>query len=79
MVTTSATSTFTVTGWDEKPFDEIEDGPRLTRATVTKNFLNGTEVNALTSVTELPAQPPSGRRNTLTTHATAIAHISKIE
>lgn len=33
-----ASTTFEVTHWDEKPFDEIEGGPRLTRAKVAKVF-----------------------------------------
>jgi hypothetical protein len=33
-----ATATFQVTAWDEKPYDEIEEGPKLTRATITKSF-----------------------------------------
>ena len=31
-------ATFRITGWDEEPFDEPEEGPRLTRAHVTKSF-----------------------------------------
>jgi hypothetical protein len=38
-----ATATFTVKSWDEKPYSEIEDGPKLTRATVTKSFLGDIE------------------------------------
>ncbi|HMB67976.1 MAG TPA: DUF3224 domain-containing protein [bacterium] len=34
----TATATFKVTGWDERPYDEMSNGPRLTRATVTKTF-----------------------------------------
>jgi hypothetical protein len=26
-----ATETFQVTGWDEKPYDEIAEGPKATR------------------------------------------------
>jgi len=33
-----AESTFQVTKWEEKPFDEMDGGPRLTRARVTKVF-----------------------------------------
>lgn len=38
-------ATFKITSWDEEPFDESEDGPRLTRAHVKKSFhgeLSGT-------------------------------------
>ena len=34
----SATATFQVRSWDEKPYDEAEEGPKLTRARVTKSF-----------------------------------------
>jgi hypothetical protein len=33
-----ANSRFTITGWDEKPYSEGPDLPKLTRATVTKTF-----------------------------------------
>ena len=33
-----ATSTFEVKKWDEKPFNEIEGGLKLTRVSVTKSF-----------------------------------------
>jgi hypothetical protein len=33
-----ATTEFEVKNWDEKPFNEIEGGPKLTRATVLKSF-----------------------------------------
>lgn len=29
---------FRVTAWDEKPYDEIEGGAKLTRASITKSF-----------------------------------------
>lgn len=35
---TQATSTFNVTGWDESPYAEPDDGPRLARTTVKKVF-----------------------------------------
>jgi hypothetical protein len=34
----SANARFTITSWDEKPWSEGEDIPRLTRATVIKAF-----------------------------------------
>ena len=33
-----ATSTFSLKRWDEKPFDEIDGGPRMTRASVLYHF-----------------------------------------
>src|SRR5215217_5576857 len=36
-MSTSATGTFEIDGWDEKPYDERE-GTRLTRTRVTKTF-----------------------------------------
>jgi hypothetical protein len=33
-----ANSRFTIKNWDEKPYDEGQDLPRLTRATVTRTF-----------------------------------------
>ncbi len=33
-----ATSTFEIKAWDEKPFSEMEGGPKLTHASVTKTF-----------------------------------------
>ena len=38
-------ATFKVTGWDEEPFDEPEDGPKLSRVHVKRSFhgdLSGT-------------------------------------
>lgn len=37
-MSTRATAHFDVTGWDEAPYDEPADAPRLARATVTKAF-----------------------------------------
>ena len=37
-MTTHASATFEVKGWDEKPYAEIEGGAKFTRATVTKTF-----------------------------------------
>lgn len=33
-----ATATFEVKTWDEKPYGEVEGGPKLTRASVTNSF-----------------------------------------
>ncbi len=38
-----ATATFQVKNWDEKPYNEIDGGPKLTRATVTKSFSGDVE------------------------------------
>lgn len=35
---THATATFEVKSWDEKPYNEMEGGPKLTRARVAKSF-----------------------------------------
>ena len=37
-MTTHAAPTFQVKTWDEKPFSEVADGPKLTRVSVTKSF-----------------------------------------
>src|SRR5262249_36972115 len=37
-MSTHATGTFDVKGWDEKPFSEIDGGPKLAHASVTKSF-----------------------------------------
>jgi hypothetical protein len=37
-MSTHATATFTIKSWDEKPYDEMEGMPKLTRATVTKHL-----------------------------------------
>ena len=33
-----ATATFTLKNWDEKPYDQIDGGPKLTRASVLYGF-----------------------------------------
>jgi hypothetical protein len=37
-VTTHATAVFEIKTWDEKPYQEIEGGSKLTRASVTKTY-----------------------------------------
>jgi hypothetical protein len=37
-VSTRAIATFEITGWDETPYAEPADGPKLVRATVRKTF-----------------------------------------
>ena len=41
-----ANSRFTITGWDEKPYGEGPDLPKLTRASVTKSFSGDIEGEA---------------------------------
>lgn len=50
MMTTRITVPFTITGWDQTPYDEPTAGPALARATVRKAFSG--ELDA-TSVAEL--------------------------
>jgi hypothetical protein len=38
-----ATARFAITNWDEKPYSEGPDQPKLTRASVTKNFTGDIE------------------------------------
>jgi hypothetical protein len=45
-MSTQANSTFQVTNWDEKPYHEDGDGPKLTRAAVTKVFRGELEGDA---------------------------------
>src|SRR5687767_9284360 len=37
-MTTRATATFEIAGWEETAYDEPGDGPKLTRVTVRKRF-----------------------------------------
>ena len=39
----TANARFAITGWDEKPYSEGQDLPRLSRATVTKTFTGDLE------------------------------------
>jgi hypothetical protein len=41
-----ANARFTITNWDEKPYSEGEDRPKLTRATVTKTYTGDIEGEA---------------------------------
>ena len=36
-----STCTFKITGWDEKPYEELEGGARLTRAKVSQAYQGG--------------------------------------
>ena len=54
-----ATATFEVASWDEQPFSEVDGGPRLTRATVTKSF------------PEAALPPPAGTRSKVRSSPTA--------
>ncbi|SNY24483.1 DUF3224 domain-containing protein [Paractinoplanes atraurantiacus] len=37
-MSTQETGAYQVTGWDEKPYDEIEGGAKLTKASITNTF-----------------------------------------
>ena len=37
-MSTHAAATFEVKSWDEKPYDEMAGGPKLTRASITKAY-----------------------------------------
>jgi Protein of unknown function (DUF3224) len=43
MMSTRATGTFKIDGWDEEPYDEIEGGRRLTQASVKQTFAGDVE------------------------------------
>jgi hypothetical protein len=53
-----ATATFRITGWDEQPYDELPDAPKLTRASVTKTFAGDIEGNS--TVEYLMLHQPDG-------------------
>jgi hypothetical protein len=56
---TTSIAPFEITGWDEETYDEPAEGPRLTRARVTKRYRGGPLEG--TSVAELlTAQGPGG-------------------
>jgi hypothetical protein len=42
----SATARFAIKAWDEKPYSESQDQPRLTRASVTKSYTGDIEGEA---------------------------------
>jgi len=42
-MTTESTCTFQITGWDEKPYEDIGDGAKLTRAKVTQSYSGAIE------------------------------------
>jgi hypothetical protein len=42
-MSTRATGTFKIEGWDEKPYDEIEGGRKLTQASVKQAFAGDVE------------------------------------
>jgi hypothetical protein len=42
-MSTRATGTFTIQNWDEKPYEELEDGRKLTHASVTQAFAGDVE------------------------------------
>lgn len=42
----SANARFAITAWNEKPYSEVPDQPRLTRASVSKNYTGDIEGEA---------------------------------
>ncbi|HMB90373.1 MAG TPA: DUF3224 domain-containing protein [Rhodothermales bacterium] len=52
-----ATANFDVTGWDETPYDEPTDGPRLARATVRKTFRGDLEGESTADLLMCQADP----------------------
>ena len=42
-MSTRAEVTFEITKWDEKPYNEIDEGPKLSRASVTKSYQGAIE------------------------------------
>jgi len=47
-MTYTAEATFEVNSWDEAPYDEVEGGPKLTRATVIRTYRGDIEADAAT-------------------------------
>ena len=56
-MSTHATASFDVTGWDETPYDEPADGPRLARATVRKTFRGDLEGESTAELLMCQADP----------------------
>ena len=57
-MTQRVNATFRITGWDDQPYNEIEDGPKLTRTKVTKVFEG--DVEGESSLEYLMVQRPDG-------------------
>ena len=58
-MTETITATFEITGWDETPYDEPAEGPKLTRATVHKRFSGPLEATSVAQL--LTAHGDDGR------------------
>lgn len=58
---THADARFEVQSWEEEPYDEIEGGPRLTRARVTKTFHG--DLEGTSTVHYLMIHRPDGTAN----------------
>ena len=53
-----AEATYEIKSWDESPYEEVEGGPKLTRATVVRSYLGDIEGDATTEY--LMAHRPDG-------------------
>lgn len=42
-MTKRVSATFTIDSWDEKPYDEFDDGRKITRASIKKSFMGEVE------------------------------------
>lgn len=60
-MTTRATATFTITGWEETIYDEPAEGSKLSRATVRKTFAGDIVGESTTEVLMSQASDMSGR------------------
>jgi Protein of unknown function (DUF3224) len=57
-MTTTASATFTLDGWDEQPYAELSEGRKLTRASVKQTFSG--DITGQGSVEWLMAYRPDG-------------------
>jgi hypothetical protein len=65
---TTAAIEFDLDSWDEAPYDEPDEGPKLTRITITKTYRGVLGGKGVTEV--LTAQGTAGALTGLTGHAT---------
>lgn len=56
-MSTRIVSTFDVTGWDESPYDEPADEPRLARAVVTKTYRGPLEAEGVAELLMCQTDP----------------------
>ena len=59
-MSTRATGTFEITGWEETAYDETVDGPKLSRATVRKTFRGDVEAESTAELLMCRAEGGSG-------------------